>query len=88
MIKDTPKYYTGKYKGITVQEVLADFGLLEKHNLASAVEYILRAHSKHETPVSDLEKAIHHIQLHLEYIKMKQEQESSSTVLHYTMLQK
>jgi len=64
-MKFTPKYYTGKYKGITVQEVLVDFELDKHHNLASAVEYILRANSKHETPIEDIQKAINHLTLYL-----------------------
>ena len=50
----TPNYYIGKYKGIHVQDVLVDFELDKHHNLASAVEYILRANKKHLTPREDI----------------------------------
>lgn len=65
----TPKYYTGKYKGIIVQDVLVDFELDKHHNLASAVEYILRANSKNETPIEDIQKAINHLMLYLAHPK-------------------
>ena len=63
----TPAYYKGKYKGIVVQDVLIDFELDKHHNLASAVEYILRANRKHDTPVQDIKKAIHHLVLYLQH---------------------
>ena len=65
----TPEYYIGKYKGITAQDVLIDFELDNHHNLASAVEYILRANRKHKTPVEDIQKAIHHLTLYLQHPK-------------------
>jgi hypothetical protein len=64
-MKSTPHYYIGKYKKITAQDVLTDFELDKHHNLAAAVEYILRANNKHSTPNEDIEKAIHHLQLYL-----------------------
>jgi len=63
----TPNYYIGKYKGIHVQDVLVDFELDKHHNLASAVEYILRANKKHLTPREDIEKAIKHLELYLQH---------------------
>lgn len=71
MIRDTPNYYTGKYKKITVQDVLVDFEIDKHHNLASAVEYILRANRKHVSPAEDIEKAIHHLQLWLDHPERK-----------------
>ena len=66
-----PDYYKGRITGLQVQQVLTEFGLLERHNLASATEYILRSGNKHETPVEDLRKAIHHIELYIEYYEQR-----------------
>lgn len=73
----TPSYYIGKYKGIHVQDVLVDFGLTENHNLASAVEYILRCTKKHDTPEQDIRKAIHHLELYLQHPKFNKHHEST-----------
>lgn len=63
---ETPTYYVGKYKGIKAIEVIYDFGL--EHNEASALEYILRA-GKKDDRVQDLQKAINHLQMKIEFLK-------------------
>jgi len=64
----TPSYYLGKYKGITVIDFIHDFEL--HHNLASAVEYIARA-GKKDDEKQDIEKAINHLKMYLDYLKLK-----------------
>lgn len=62
----TPSYYTGKYKGIKVIDVIYDFEL--EHNEASCVEYICRA-GKKDDRIQDLQKAANHILMKIEFLK-------------------
>ena len=62
----TPSYYTGKYKGIKVIDVIFDFEL--EHNEASCVEYICRA-GKKDDRIQDLQKAMNHLKMKIEFLK-------------------
>lgn len=66
---NTPTYYTGKYKGITVIDFIYDFEL--HHNLASCVEYIARAGKKDDTK-QDIQKAINHLEMYKKHLDLKQ----------------
>jgi len=63
---NSPDYYTGKYKGIKVIDVIYDFEL--EHNEASCVEYICRA-GKKDDRIQDLQKAANHILMKIEFLK-------------------
>ncbi len=63
---ETPSYYLGKYKGIKAIDVIYDFEL--EHNEASALEYILRA-GKKDDRIQDLQKAVNHLQMKIEFLK-------------------
>jgi len=53
-----PNHYKGT-SGQEVADVIEDFGLEDKHYLAAALAYILRAGKKPDTPIhQDIEKAI------------------------------
>ena len=62
----TPSYYTGKYKGIKVIDVIYDFEL--EHNEASCIEYICRA-GKKDDRIQDLQKALNHLQMKIDFLK-------------------
>tara|TARA_R110002167_G_scaffold220739_1_gene425358 strand:+ start:454 stop:690 length:237 start_codon:yes stop_codon:yes gene_type:complete len=62
----TPSYYTGKYKGIKVIDVIYDFEL--EHNEASCVEYICRS-GKKDDRIQDLQKALNHLQMKIDFLK-------------------
>jgi hypothetical protein len=67
---ESPSYYTGKYKKIKAIDVVQDFELT--HNLANAVEYILRAGKKEGNPISqDISKAIDHLQFELNFLSLQ-----------------
>jgi len=61
-----PEYYKGA-NGYEARKVCDNFDLT--YHLATAVTYILRAYRKHEEPISDLKKAIAHLQFELEKIE-------------------
>tara|TARA_R100000781_G_C4066216_1_gene122883 strand:+ start:569 stop:904 length:336 start_codon:yes stop_codon:yes gene_type:complete len=61
-----PEYYKGK-NGYEARKVCDNFDLT--YHLATAVTYLLRAYSKHESPVEDITKAIAHLEFELEKIK-------------------
>ena len=68
----SPSYYIGKYKGIKAIDIVQDFELT--HNLANAVEYILRAGKKSENPIEqDLSKAIDHLRFELNFLSLQKE---------------
>ena len=58
-----PEYYKGK-NDYEARKVCDNFDL--PYHLATAVTYILRAYKKHNTPISDLKKAIAHLEFELE----------------------
>ena len=67
---NNPKYYIGKYKKIKAIDVVQDFEL--SHNLATAVEYLLRAGKKEGNEYEkDIAKAIAHLEFELEYQRTK-----------------
>tara|TARA_R110002020_G_scaffold156190_1_gene337963 strand:+ start:508 stop:750 length:243 start_codon:yes stop_codon:yes gene_type:complete len=67
---NNPKYYIGKYKNIKAIDVVQDFEL--SHNLATAVEYLLRAGKKEGNEYEkDISKAIAHLEFELEYERTK-----------------
>lgn len=69
----SPNYYKadhgyGKTKDLEAYEVIEAFGM--NHNFGSVFTYMVRAYKKHEHPVSDIKKAIKHLELQL---KMEEE---------------
>jgi len=64
----TPSYYEGKFNKIKAIDVIHDFEL--SHCKASALEYILRS-GKKDNEIQDLKKAINHIELEIEFIKLR-----------------
>ena len=66
--KRVPEYYKGK-NGYQARKVCDNFDLT--YHLATATTYILRAYSKHESPVEDITKAIAHLEFELEKINEK-----------------
>jgi hypothetical protein len=73
----SPSYYVGRYKGIRAIEVVEDFELT--HNLANAVEYILRAGKKSGNPIEqELRKAIDHLHFELNFLTLQKEKELNS----------
>ena len=58
-----PEYYKGA-NGYEARRVCDNFDLT--YHLATAVTYLLRAYRKHETPVSDIKKAIAHLEFELD----------------------
>ena len=61
-----PEYYKGK-NGYEARKVCDNFDL--PYHLATSVTYLLRAYSKHESPVEDITKAIAHLEFELDKIK-------------------
>ena len=69
----SPNYYKadngyGKTKDLEAYEVIEAFSM--NHNFGAVFTYIVRAYKKHEHPVSDIKKAIKHLELQL---KMEEE---------------
>ena len=65
----SPEHYVGKYKYIRAIDVVQDFELT--HNLANAVEYILRAGKKPGNSIDqDLRKAVDHLQFELNFLSL------------------
>ncbi len=62
---NTPTYYIGKYKKITVIDFIYDFEL--NHNKASAVEYIARS-GKKDDEIQDIQKAINHLEMYKKFL--------------------
>ena len=58
-----PEYYKGKH-GYEARRVCDNFDLT--YHLATAVTYLLRAYKKHEEPISDIKKAIAHLEFELD----------------------
>lgn len=67
---EPPTYYEGKYKKILASDVIDDFEL--SHYKASALEYILRS-GKKDDERQDIQKAINHLNLHINYLNKKDE---------------
>ncbi len=66
----SPEYYVGKYKHIKAMDIVQDFELT--HNLANAVEYILRAGKKPGNPMEqELRKAIDHLEFELNFLSLQ-----------------
>ena len=61
--KKIPEYYKGK-NGYLANEVVSNFDL--SYNIGTAVTYLLRANRKHDTPIDDIRKAIHHLHFELD----------------------
>lgn len=64
----SPNYYKagngyGKTKDLEAYEVIEAFGM--NHNFGAVFTYMVRAYKKHEHPVSDIKKAIKHLELQL-----------------------
>ena len=64
----SPNYYKadngyGKTKDLEAYEVIDAFRL--NHNFGAVFTYMVRAYKKHEHPVSDIKKAIKHLELQL-----------------------
>ena len=69
----SPNYYKadngyGKTKDLEAYEVIEAFSM--NHNFGAVFTYMVRAYKKHEHPVSDIKKAIKHLELQL---KMEEE---------------
>ena len=62
--KKIPKYYVGKKYGYEARKIVEDYEL--SYNVGTAVSYLLRANSKHNTPVEDIRKAINHLHFELD----------------------
>ena len=62
--KKIPEYYIGKKYGYEARKVVEDYEL--SYNVGTAVSYLLRANSKHNTPVEDIRKAINHLHFELD----------------------
>ena len=69
-----PKYYIGKYKGLEAADIVADFQS-DSYNLGTALTYLLRAGKKRyvndsevESKVTDILKAIDHLNFELEIL--------------------
>src|SRR5574344_1137781 len=64
----SPNYYKadhgyGKTKDLEAYEVIEAFNM--NHNFGAVFTYMVRAYKKHEHPVSDIKKAIKHLELQL-----------------------
>ena len=64
----SPNYYKadngyGKTKDLEAYEVVEAFRM--NHNFGAVFTYMVRAYKKHEHPVSDIKKAIKHLELQL-----------------------
>ena len=64
----SPNYYKadhgyGKTKDLEAYEVIEAFSM--NHNFGAVFTYMVRAYKKHEHPVSDIKKAIKHLELQL-----------------------
>ena len=87
MSKDTiiehptsPEYYVGKYKHIRAIDIVQDFELT--HNLANAVEYILRAGKKPGNSVEqELRKAIAHLEFELNFLSLSDKKNNNEEKL-------
>tara|TARA_R110000765_G_scaffold70681_4_gene137067 strand:+ start:520 stop:759 length:240 start_codon:yes stop_codon:yes gene_type:complete len=65
-MKQSPKYYLGKYMKIEAKNVVWDFQD-DNYNLGTALTYIMRAGKKPDNPITqDIAKAIHHLEMELE----------------------
>jgi hypothetical protein len=65
MKKEIPEYYKGK-NGYMAKDVISNFEL--SYNVGTAVTYLLRANRKHDTPIDDIRKAIHHLHFELDVL--------------------
>ena len=63
-----PEYYKGK-NGYMAKDVISNFEL--SYNVGTAVTYLLRANRKHDTPIDDIRKAIHHLHFELDVLTSK-----------------
>ena len=68
MKKEIPEYYKGK-NGYMAKDVISNFEL--SYNVGTAVTYLLRANRKHDTPIDDIRKAIHHLHFELDVLTSK-----------------
>ena len=68
MKDETPEYYKGK-NGYLAKDVVSNFDL--SYNIGTAVTYLLRANRKHDTPIDDIRKAIHHLHFELDVLTSK-----------------
>mgnify|MGYP003658148725 CR=1 FL=1 len=68
MTKEIPEYYKGK-NGYMAKDVVSNFDL--SYNIGTAVTYLLRANRKHDTPIDDIRKAIHHLHFELDVLTSK-----------------
>tara|TARA_R110000737_G_scaffold56935_3_gene81906 strand:+ start:292 stop:567 length:276 start_codon:yes stop_codon:yes gene_type:complete len=68
MKDETPEYYKGK-NGYLAKDVISNFEL--SYNVGTAVTYLLRANRKHDTPIDDIRKAIHHLHFELDVLTSK-----------------
>jgi hypothetical protein len=62
-----PSYYIGRRYKIEARKVIEDFDL--SYNLGTAVTYLLRANSKHDSPIECIQKAINHLEFELDKLK-------------------
>lgn len=92
----SPNYYIadhgyGKTKDLEAYEVVDAFRL--NHNFGSVFTYMVRAYKKHEHPVSDIKKAIKHLELQLKIEeerlleKEREEQERIEAIKMYRGLE-
>ena len=68
MKEEIPEYYKGK-NGYMAKDVVSNFDL--SYNIGTAVTYLLRANRKHDTPIDDIRKAIHHLHFELDVLTSK-----------------
>jgi hypothetical protein len=69
-------HYT-KIPGIECKDVVSHFS----YNIGTAMAYLWRADYKHTSSIADYEKAMHHIQFEIDFLKkgvMKEEEESKT----------
>ncbi|MBK0347866.1 hypothetical protein JDW15_04305 [Aerococcaceae bacterium zg-ZJ1578] len=76
-----PNYYVAQHgydatKDLEAYRVIDAFGL--NHNFGAAFTYMVRAYQKHEHPISDIKKAIRHLELQLELEEGKLQIETAS----------
>lgn len=78
-----PNYYVAKYgyaetENLEAYRVIDAYGL--NHNFGAAFTYMIRAYDKHEHPVSDIKKAIRHLELQLELEEGKLERNEKNLI--------
>tara|TARA_R110002167_G_scaffold109315_2_gene278689 strand:- start:11702 stop:11965 length:264 start_codon:yes stop_codon:yes gene_type:complete len=65
--KEVPSYYVGNHLEYKAKDIVWDYDL--SYNIGTAVTYLLRAKSKHDTPTDCIKKAIHHLEFELQQLE-------------------